>query len=81
MDSAAPSGTFYRPIPKARPTAPIKASGLGLAAKAPKATPTAKPYGKLWMEMAKKSRAVLDSFLRQCSGTLSASEMSLLRCK
>lgn len=64
MDRAAPSGIFCRPIPKARPIAPIKSSGLELVAKAPKATPTAKPSGKLWIVKAKKSKAVLDNFFK-----------------
>jgi len=48
IERAAPSGTFYKPIPIARPIAPIRPASVILPpAKAPKVTPTANPSGKL----------------------------------
>ena len=43
MDTAAPSGKFWSPIPSAKAIAPASAPASGLLANAPNATPTAKP--------------------------------------
>ena len=56
METAAPSGKFCRPIPKARAVAPERVAEGRPAAAAPKATPTARPSGMLWRVMAITSR-------------------------
>jgi hypothetical protein len=56
IETAAPSGKFCNPIPKASAMAPVSISGSGLLASAPKATPTAKPSGILCRVIARTSR-------------------------
>ena len=58
MDTAAPSGRFCRPMPKARDMAPARPASGSPAATAPKATPTARPSGMLCRVTAATSRVV-----------------------
>ena len=56
METAAPSGKFCNPIPKARTIAPTNTPMSGLIARAPNATPTANPSGILCIVMANTNR-------------------------
>ena len=47
-DTAAPSGKFWRPMPRARATAPARAPGAVSMAATEKLRPTAMPSGMLW---------------------------------
>ena len=72
METAAPSGKFWIPIPIAKAMAPPMVAEGRWAATAPKATPTAKPSGILWSVMANTKRVL------RCQEVLMPSLLSIL---